>query len=119
MADTESTAIIHYKYSHILLQLLTFQEYLCRDQSAIAKPRGSTVTSMTESQKASSGQVPGPAVLALRWCLLGVMGGLFLAWNFFWWARPTVWFGTNLLNKQWKLELDSGYLDQYGELCAL
>ncbi|GAQ87872.1 Ferric reductase [Klebsormidium nitens] len=81
------------------------------DQPA-AKHRGSMVT-MTESQKASPGQVPGPAILALRWFLLAVMGGLFVAWNFFWWARPTVWFGTNLLNKQWRADLDSGYFDLY------
>jgi hypothetical protein len=69
---------------------------------------------MTELQ--SLGPIPGQGVQILRWLLLAVMWGLFLAWNFFWWARCTVWFGTNLLGKQWKIDLDSGYFDQYGEL---
>lgn len=69
---------------------------------------------MTELQ--SLGPIPGQGVQIVRWLLLAVMWGLFLAWNFFWWARGTVWFGTNLLGKQWKIDLDSGYFDQYGEL---
>jgi hypothetical protein len=62
-----------------------------------------------------AGSPPGGGVLALRWFLLAVMWGLFLAWNFFYWARPTVWFGTHLLKGQWKRNMDTGYFDTWGE----
>ncbi|GAQ78997.1 Ferric reductase [Klebsormidium nitens] len=55
----------------------------------------------------------GMGVLALRWLLLAVMWGLFLAWNFFWWADSTVWFGANLVGKQWKTALNSGHFNGY------